>query len=520
MDQQPTSRRAVLRGLGAGGLLLALPLLAACGSAAAVATTSASPGSRTSTTTSAASALSESSAAAAASTSRAATSTATTSSATATSTGSVVKTVTSSAAASKATGSVEFWSPWTGPQYEGPTGMIARIDAAFNAKHPELHIAASTVGSGVVEKLLASVAAGTPPDVVVVTNGNGDVYSLASKGAIQPAEAVAGPDLSKVKDWFHPAIWDLGVYQGKVWAPPMWTQGYALMWDKNAFQQAGVDPSKMPIQTLDELPQLSQKLSKQTGGTYTQLGFWDTWFDCCSQLAFMNYAAYYGGTLMDPTTTKVTLNDPNNVKALQWMVSYLRLMDLDKVKAFEKTLTGLKQGPNLAGKIVLWRDGPWRLRTIQLDNLPNSEFGAGPVPPPAGVTGGGQSHYGDIPVIPRGAKATDAWQFIRFLTGVDGEESYAELLTIQPQIPNSQTFTKGAAFKKVLAQYPGFEVWLDAFYNSTHFITPPKIPTASTYFSVLKAFANQAFTGTLTPQDALEQATSQAQHDLDAALAK
>ena len=518
MDLQRTSRRAVVRALGAGGLLLSLPLLAACGGTAALATTSASATVRTTGTSAVAGTVAATRVATSA-TSLTATGAAT-SSAVATSTAPIAGTPAANAAASKAAGSVEFWSPWTGPQYQGPTGMIARIDAAFNAKHPSLHIAASTVGSDVVEKLLAAVAGGTPPDFVVVTNGNVDVYSLDNKGAIQPVEAVAGPDLSQVKDWFFPAIWDLGVYQGKVWALPMWTQGYAMMWSNNGVRQAGLDPSKLPIQTLDELPQLSQKLSKQQGGTYTQVGFWDTWFDCCSQLAFMNYAAYYGGQLMDAANTKVTLNDPNNVKALQWIVGYLKLMDLNSVKTFEKTVASVKQGPTLAGKIVMWRDGPWRLRTIQLDNLNGQDYGIGPVPSPAGVTGGGQSHYGDIPVIPRGAQAAEAWQFLRFLTGVDGEESYAELLAIQPQIPNSLTFTKGAAFQKVLAQYPGFQIWLDAFYNAKHFITPPKIPTASTYFSVVQKYANQAFAGTLTPQDALEQATVQAQHDLDAALQK
>lgn len=40
--------------------------------------------------------------------------------------------VIAAAAATKAAGSIEFWHPRTGQQYEGPTGMIAKIDA-FNA---------------------------------------------------------------------------------------------------------------------------------------------------------------------------------------------------------------------------------------------------------------------------------------------------------------------------------------------------------------------------------------------------
>lgn len=513
MHHLPIARRAVLRTLsGTAGLLLSMPLLAACGAAAATTSlTSTTALTASSAPTTVAQAVSTS---AALVTSTAASIAARTTAATTT------QPATASAVAVKAAaGSVEFWHPWTGPQYEGPTGMIAKIDAAFNAKHPDLHIVASNAGSTVIEKLLASVAAGTPPGVVVVTNGNGDVYSLAYKSVIQPVETVAGPELGQLKDWFFPAIWDLGVYQGKVWALPMWTQGYAMMWNNNAFQESGLDPAKLPIQTLDELPQLSQKLSKQSGNTYSRVGYWDTWFDCCSQLALTKYAASYGGKLMDATGTKVTANDPNNVKALQWIVDYLKLMDLARVQAYQKTLGSPKEGPYLAGKYAMWPDGPWRLRTLQLFNLPREQFGLGPIPAPAGVTGGAESHYGDIPVIPRGAKQADAWQFIRFLTGFDGQDTYANLIMIQPQIPNSQTFAKSAAFKPVLTQYPGFEVWLDQFYTARHFLTPPKIPTAAAYFATLKLYAGKAFSGALSPQAALEQATTAAQHDLDTVLA-
>lgn len=228
MNHPPLSRRAALRTLcSTAGLVVAMPLLAACGGAATAttspATTSAARSAAQGTTTSPAT---DSAASTAAQTTASASAQAASSAAasTAASTNAAPSTsATAAAAATKAAGSVEFWHPWTGEQYEGPTGMIAKIDAAFNAKHPDLTITPSNVGSTVIEKLLASVAAGTPPDVVIVTNGNGDVYSLAYKKVIQPVEAVAGPDLGQLKDWFYPAIWDLGVYQGKVWALPMWS---------------------------------------------------------------------------------------------------------------------------------------------------------------------------------------------------------------------------------------------------------------------------------------------------------
>src|SRR5690349_13162290 len=134
MDMRRMSRRAAMRALGAGGLALSLPLLAACGGSAGTAATASGVASSSAATTVVGSTTAPSSAVSTAS----ATNSAAASSTATTSTASVTGAAVATGSASKALGSVEFWSPWTGPQYEGPTGMIARIDAAFNAKHPDL----------------------------------------------------------------------------------------------------------------------------------------------------------------------------------------------------------------------------------------------------------------------------------------------------------------------------------------------------------------------------------------------
>lgn len=188
---------------------------------------------------------------------------------------------------------------------------------------------------------------------------------------------------------------------------------------------------------------------------------------------------------------------------------------------FQSALGTIAGGPYLAGRFSMWREGPWRLATIKQNGLRSEDYGIGPVPDPAGTTGGFAYHYGDIPVIPKEAKhATTAWRFVRFLTGFDGEESYAELLNIQPQIPISEKLVRGMAFQRVLDAWPGYDVWINAFFQARLVMTPPKAPTAREYLETLKTFVGQAFTGELTPRDALQQATIEAQRQLDAARAR
>jgi maltose-binding protein MalE len=72
----------------------------------------------------------------------------------------------------------------------------------------------------------------------------------------------------------------------------------------------------------------------------------------------------------------------------------------------------------------------------------------------------------------------------------------------------------------VLDAWPGYDVWIDAFFRAKHVTTPPKAPTAKEYIDTLKTYLTQAFTGELTPRHALNQATVEAQRQLDAASAR
>lgn len=420
---------------------------------------------------------------------------------------------------------IEFWRPWSGPQYDGPTGMIARIIDAFNAKTPQITVSETSVPGGqMVTKLVAAAAGGTPPDVLILTNGNGEVYSLAHQGQLGLLQDVAGKDLGPVKSWVHPSMWDLGMYQGKLYALPLWSQGYAVMWHKAHFREIGLDPEKLPVKTLEELPEVGLRLNKTEGGSgspYTRVGFWDVWFGCCPQLIFTNYLPAFSGQLLDASGTKVTANHPNNLRMLEWVVGTLRRLDLPRVTEMLNSVGTVPGGAYLAGRVSMFRDGPWRLPTIKQNGLRFEDYGVAAFPDPAGASGGFAHHYGDIPVIPKEAKqAPAAWRFLRFLTGFDGEDSYADLLNIQPQIPISEKFAKGPAFRRVLDAWPGYDAWIDAFFRAKHVTTPPKAPTAKEYIDTLKTYVTQAFTGELTPRDALNQATVEAQRQLDAASAR
>lgn len=411
---------------------------------------------------------------------------------------------------------IEYWHGWTGPQYDGPDGMIAKIADGFTRKVPSVTVRPVHVPWGEIpSKLTTAVAGGTPPDVVMAANSNGQLYSYAHSGLVQPLEKVANStELRRLKDWVHPAIWDLGIYNGKVYGLAMWTQSYAILYNKAHFREVGLDPNRGP-QTLDELATYAEKLTKRDAaapGGYARLGFYDDWIN--------RWIPVFGGQLMDPSGKKITANHPNNLKALEWLVGWFKRYDAQRISEFRSSFGTLPQGPFAAEKYSMAPDGPWRTRTIKL-LTPDLDYGVSYLPSPPDQPGLGCYTYGDIPVVAADAKqAEGAWKYVQFLTGFGDDTAGAEMHMAQPQTPSSEKAYKSGAFKKVLETYPGYEVWAKALFEAKRFLFPPKIPTATSYGSLLSKYVGEARNGTITPREALDRITQEAQAELDAAGTK
>ena len=410
---------------------------------------------------------------------------------------------------------IEYWHGWTGAQYDGPEGMIAKIIGLFNQKHPNVTVRASyTTWNDIPGKLTTAAAGGTPPEVVMANNSDGKLYSYANTKLVQPLEKVApAAELRRLKEWLHPSIWDLGVFEGKVYGLAMWTQSYCLLYNKAHFREVGLDPSRGP-QTLDELAAYAEKLTKRDAsapGGYARLGFYHTGLN--------HFLPGFGGQLVDASGKKITANHPNNLKALEWLAGWFRRYDVDRINAFRSSSGSLPQGDFAAEKFSMAVDGPWRTRTIKL-LAPGMDYGVSYLPSPADQPGLGCYTYGDIPVVPAGAKQADgAWKYVQFLTGFGDETGGAEMHMYQPQTPTSEKGYKAGAYKKVQDAYPGYDLWAKALFDAKRFLFPPKIPTAKTYGDLLGKYVADARDGKITPREALDRLTQEAQAELDQALA-
>ena len=175
--------------------------------------------------------------------------------------------------------------------------MVKRIANAFMAKNPDVQVNHLVIpGAEMDAKILTGVAADDPPDVAMIW-GAQRVYSLADQGALYPLEdALQGEQLTRFREFVHPPIWELGRYQGKVYAIPQWVQSYCHIWNKDYVQQAGLDAERGP-RTTDELFDWAMKLTRRrSDGTIDVLGYYSSWMQLNMSI--------FGGSFYDERRTR------------------------------------------------------------------------------------------------------------------------------------------------------------------------------------------------------------------------
>jgi multiple sugar transport system substrate-binding protein len=311
---------------------------------------------------------------------------------------------------------LEYWPHWSSTTNAKGYAALAE---AFTAEHPKITINTTSYGNN-VEKLLAAVVAGTPPDVVI-TRGHGQ--SLAIKAAIQALdERIAKARLFKKSDYAD-AQWEQNHWKGKIYAVPAMENGArgALAYNKRLVAEAGLDPNQPP-KTVDDLLRVHERLTKEEGGQIKQLGF-DSW-DAMSLEGFLELwgAGAYGARWYDAPRLKLNLNSPEMLQAVEAFVAFRVRTGWDKVAEYRKTYgtwfgknSGITQGTQ-----VIQIDGYWNPGSIRLNAAPGSDVPANMtytwIPTRRG-TEQVQMSGGWAAALPAGIKQPDAsWRWVEWLT--------------------------------------------------------------------------------------------------------
>ncbi|HQY87870.1 MAG TPA: extracellular solute-binding protein, partial [Tepidisphaeraceae bacterium] len=306
-------------------------------------------------------------------------------------------------------------------------------------------------------RFLVSLAGGSPPDVIRF-----DRYAVAewaARGAFTPLDdfiardrAAGRPDTPKSDDYYK-AAWDEAMYGGKLFGIPNTIDNRTLTYNKDLLRRANlVDKNGEPVppRTWSQLLDYNRKLTiverKSDKSQMTLEAYFDSikpkdttnWkprLDNSSyKLITVGFIPMYGnaflymlswcngGEFVDPNDpTKITLNDPKNIEALEFAKQiYDELGGFESVQGFQAGFQSGALNPFITSQVALKLDGFWSLNNLGQFGR-DIDFGCSPPPVSDRMFAEGRDKVswtgGWAYAIPTTSKNKDAaWELIRFIS--------------------------------------------------------------------------------------------------------
>lgn len=296
---------------------------------------------------------------------------------------------------------------------------LAELIDRFEEEHPGIRINAQYVptGDGLVRKLMASIQSGTAPDLSWV---HADFLGkLVEADAIYPiSEFLDGPDGLSGEEMadFYPATLQAARWRDTLYALPMEATLLGLVYNKDHFREAGLDPERPPA-TWDELRDTALRLTKDTNGDgrIDRFGFYVPAFPASGPLSIwmvLQWSPYLwsaGGHIINQDQTAVQYHSDAGVEALTlWR---------DLYEGMGRPGTSMTHDAEfIGGHVSMIMDGPWDLPTFR--RLEHIDWGIAPLP--AGPQGSITYLAGEHLAIFKSTKhAEAAWTFAKWVTQPD-----------------------------------------------------------------------------------------------------
>ncbi len=298
-----------------------------------------------------------------------------------------------------------------------------------------------TAGVDDVAKILAAISAGDPPDLLI-TSGADNIGSWAREKLLLSLDDKIKENNIDLQD-IYPGSLAPCKYFGRLYCLPWGTDVYALMWNKDLFKEAGLDPEKPP-QTLEELVQYADKLTKMDAdGNLTQIGFIPNY----SWSHLDTYALLHGAAFYNDDATQITVNTPEMLAAMEWQAGFFHRVGPEKI---EKFVSGFgeydsPQAGFYTGKVAMMIEGEWQPTFIRR-NAPNLNYGvaAPPVPADHPERKGTVVVGGTVMSIPAGVKNADL--SAKAMAYLQGPEPLATFMSKNGNLPTTMTAAKDPRF--------------------------------------------------------------------------
>jgi len=372
--------------------------------------------------------------------------------------------------------------------------IFEKLVAMFNAEQHRYRLENHTT----VEedtRIFRSITAGTPPDFFFLWQP-AYIGALAANGALMPLDDFLRRSGLRQED-FVPGALEQARYRDKLYALPFLIDGSGLFWNRDLFEEAGLDPNRPP-RTIEELLDYATKLTKRDRrGNLVRLGF--------QPPALHEMIGLFGGRLADPATGRITANDPRNVEALAW---YVKLCDAQggglRIDSFQQGFGEFDSANNhfFVGKVAMMFAGEWFPIYVTRYGV-TMDYGVTALPYPsryperkgACFLGG---NFAMIPIESRNPEG--AWAFLQWMQTPRAQVTLARLGQNCPNIRSSilaPELIHGDREKEAF----GTICRIVAQGKGAYF---PATPVNVAYIEELQTAAQRAMRKTVSPKEALD----------------
>ncbi|SPZ56084.1 glycerol-3-phosphate transporter periplasmic binding protein [Serratia quinivorans] len=373
---------------------------------------------------------------------------------------------------------------------------VEGLVADFEKLHPNISIQPVYTGdyATTVTKALTAFRGGNAPQIAVI--GDIEAYSLIDAGAILPVSDLANDQAGKAWiDGFYPAF--IRKIQGKVWGIPFQRSTVVLYWNKQAFQQAGLNGDTPPA-NWQQVVDFGQKLVIRDGNAVKQwgieipstpIGYW----------TFQGIAATNGSHLDNGKGTAVIFNTPANVEALTWLTDLAQKYQVSPKGAITWSTT---PQDFIDGKTAMMVTTTGNLTTVR----ENAKFPFGVAMLPEKAQRGSPTGGGNLYLF-NGTSPAQQQAAVTFMRWLSSPEQAARWSIATGYVATSPAAWETATMKEYAAKVPQATVAREQLKYSQ--------PELSTYNSVqiqelLNRAVEAAVTQGKTPAQALESAQKQA----------
>jgi len=350
---------------------------------------------------------------------------------------------------------VIFWHSFVSSTIPALNELIAK----FEKENPGITINAQYIptGDALIQKLITAIQSKTAPDISWLHSDfmedlvDADaIYKMDD--FIKGDDGISDEDLNDI----YPALRLQSSWRGTLYSLPMEATNLALLYNKDMFKAAGLDPDHPP-KNWDELHEYAKKLTidKNNDGIFEQVGFFVPVFPAAGPQGpwmvwqFMPYLWQAGGYLIDSAQTHVMYNEEPGVEALTlWKQMYQEQKLSSFTTDFDVAFT--------SKRLAMAMDGPWNLPRYK-DLLKNLNWAFAPLPAgpkkQATVVGG---EY--LAIFKQSKHPKEAWKFLKWMIRPDVQAFWAMK---SGYLPIRHAVHNVPEFQKYLTENPDFKVFVD-----------------------------------------------------------